>query len=252
MSLQKITYEDKVATETLPDIENKSKVSDTDMNQIKKVVNNLVDNFTTKTVIDMVYPVGSLYFSNSSTNPGTMWNGTTWVAEAEGRCIIGVNSNYAVGSTGGSTTVDLSHTHNGPSHSHTVNSHTHTTAGHALSENEMPKHSHSGSISTNGEHVHTGTLKEVQAKQTNNSNDVVRRRNASGEYSNIEIGNPAGNHSHTVTINTSGGGYSHSHGDTGASAPGTSASGTGATSSSLGSTSVMQPYVAMYIWRRTA
>lgn len=251
MSLQKITYEDKVATETLPDVENKSKVSDTDMNQIKTVVNSIIDNFTTKTVIDMVYPVGSLYFSNSSTNPGTLWSGTTWVAEAEGRCIIGANSNYVVGSTGGSTTVDLSHTHNGPSHSHTVNSHTHTTAGHALTVGEMPAHNHSVWMNEAGSHSHTGRTLDIKIGNINAAYDAARRIGTSYGYEG-QITLDAGSHSHSCGTNNNGSGYSHSHGDTGASAPGTTASGTGATSSSLGSTSIMQPYVAMYIWRRTA
>lgn len=257
MALQKITYTDKVATEELPDVAAINKISDSDMNQIKSVVNALIDNFTTKTIIDMVYPVGSIYISKSSTNPGTLWSGTTWTAEATGRCIIGVSSSYTVGSTGGSATVNLSHTHTGPSHSHTVNSHAHSTSGHALSQSEIPGHTHtfSGTTSTDGSHIHTGTLKEVQAKNTSNSNDVVRRNGATGDYYEINIGNYAGNHTHTYsgTTSSTGNGYSHSHGDTGSSSPGTSSAGTGNTGSALSSSqSIMQPYVVMYIWRRTA
>lgn len=257
MALQKITYSDKVATEELPDVAAINKISDSDMNQIKSTVNALIDNFTTKAIIDMVYPVGSIYISKSSTNPGTLWSGTTWTAEATGRCIIGTSSSYTVGSTGGSTTVDLSYTHTGPSHSHTVNSHVHSTAAYALKASEIPYHTHSfsGTTSTDGYHIHTGTLKEVQAKNTSNSNDVVRRNGATGEYSDINIGNYAGNHTHTYSGTTSsvGNGYSHSHGDTGTSSPGTSSDGTGNTSSALSSSqSIMQPYVVMYIWRRTA
>lgn len=48
-----------------------------------------------------VYPVGSIYISTSATfNPNTVWGGT-WEQTASGRCLIGANDNYPLGSTGG-------------------------------------------------------------------------------------------------------------------------------------------------------
>ena len=53
------------------------------------------------------HPVGSIYISTSSTfNPQTTWGGT-WRKTADGRCLIGANSTYPLGSTGGSA----SHSH---------------------------------------------------------------------------------------------------------------------------------------------
>lgn len=70
-----------------------------------------------KALIDRIYPVGSIYISTSSTfNPQTTWGGT-WKKTADGRCLIGANSTYPLGSTGGE-------------------------AEHALSNNEMPSHDH--------------------------------------------------------------------------------------------------------------
>ena len=64
-----------------------------------------------------LYPVGSIYISTSSTfNPQTTWGGT-WRKTADGRCLIGANSTYPLGSTGGE-------------------------AEHALSIDELPSHSH--------------------------------------------------------------------------------------------------------------
>ena len=69
-------------------------------------------------LIDRIYPVGSIYISTSPTfNPQNVWGGT-WKKTADGRCLIGANSTYPLGSTGGEAT-------------------------HTLSNNEMPSHDHS-------------------------------------------------------------------------------------------------------------
>lgn len=60
-----------------------------------------------KQLIDRIYPVGSIYISTNSTfNPQTAWGGT-WVKTADGRCLIGANSTYPLGSTGGEETHTL-------------------------------------------------------------------------------------------------------------------------------------------------
>ena len=64
-----------------------------------------------------IYPIGSIYVSTSATfNPQTTWGGT-WVKTAKGRCLIGANDTYPLGSTGGEET-------------------------HYLTADEMPQHSH--------------------------------------------------------------------------------------------------------------
>lgn len=44
-----------------------------------------------KSFLDAVYPVGSIYMSVKSTNPGTLFGGT-WAAIAQGKCLVGVNT----------------------------------------------------------------------------------------------------------------------------------------------------------------
>lgn len=44
-----------------------------------------------KSFLDAVYPVGSIYMSVKSTNPGTLFGGT-WKAIAQGRTLVGVNT----------------------------------------------------------------------------------------------------------------------------------------------------------------
>lgn len=69
------------------------------------------------TLIDKIYPVGSIYISTSASfNPQTVWGGT-WRKTADGRCLIGASDKYPLGSTGGE-------------------------AEHTLTVNEMPAHRH--------------------------------------------------------------------------------------------------------------
>ena len=45
----------------------------------------------TRKLVDLVYPVGSLYFSTNSTNPSTLFGGT-WQPYGQGRTIIGAGT----------------------------------------------------------------------------------------------------------------------------------------------------------------
>ena len=61
------------------------------------------------------YPVGSIYMSVNSTNPGNLFGGT-W-EQIQGRFLLGQGSGYSAGATGGE-------------------------ANHALLDSEMPSHRH--------------------------------------------------------------------------------------------------------------
>ena len=85
---------------------------------------------TNDDLIDAIYPVGSIYISTSSTNPGTTFNRGTWEAFATGRTLVGIDTSQSefdtVEETGGAKT-------------------------HTLSINEMPSHNHGFTIyRTNG------------------------------------------------------------------------------------------------------
>ena len=69
------------------------------------------------TLLDLIYPVGSIYMSVNNVSPATFLGGT-WVA-LEDRFLIGASSTYSAGSTGGSTTHTLT-VDEIPSHSHTI------------------------------------------------------------------------------------------------------------------------------------
>lgn len=66
-------------------------------------------------VLDNVYPVGAVYMSMNSTNPGTLFGGT-W-EQVQGKFLLGASSSYPSGSSGGEEK-------------------------HTLTESEMPSHKH--------------------------------------------------------------------------------------------------------------
>lgn len=67
-------------------------------------------------LIDTIYPVGSIYISANSANPGTFFPNTTWV-QIKDTFLLAAGDTYSGGSTGGEAT-------------------------HTLTINEMPSHYH--------------------------------------------------------------------------------------------------------------
>lgn len=174
-----------------------------------------------------IYPVGSIYMSANNANPATLFGGT-WEQIAGGRCLIGANSDYALGATGGEAT-------------------------HLLNANEIPGHNHSVSISNSGGHKHNRGTMEITGTF---AGDDSARAGHHGEYptgafydagridldldssggSGTRVGfrasrawtgetNEAGGHSHSCSIGSTGGGQAHNN---------------------------MQPYLVVNIWKRTA
>lgn len=79
---------------------------------------------TTAQMIDLIYPVGSIYTSIVSTNPGTLFGTGTWAAFATGRVLVGLDSGDTafdtVEETGGAKTHTLLATEM-PAHVHAEN-----------------------------------------------------------------------------------------------------------------------------------
>jgi len=109
-------------------------------------------------VLQAVYPVGSIYCSYGTISPDILFGFGQWT-KIEGRFLLGANSTYGLGSTGGEATVALTVAQL-PAHSHGASSasagtHTHTLSGTAASGGE---HSHSASSANAGNHTHTITV----------------------------------------------------------------------------------------------
>jgi len=93
----------------------------TNNNQNTSISNLQNDNTFVKNFLK-AHPVGSIYITTSSTDPSNTYSGSTWVAYAGGRTLVGVGSNagysFSAGQTGGeythrlSTSEIASHSHN--------------------------------------------------------------------------------------------------------------------------------------------
>lgn len=157
-----------------------------------------VPKVTKLDLLDMIYPVGSIYMSVNSSDPGSLFGGT-WEKMPAGRVLIpeGESSwgtTYTAGSQGGEAT-------------------------HTLTFDEMPAHNHSVSISYVGAHTHT----------------MPRLYHDNGGTPNLYFGDSSGgtgvtsangDHGHTATVGYAGG--------------------------SNNTFSLIQPYLPVYMWQRTA
>jgi hypothetical protein len=76
----------------------------------------------TLTILDTIYPVGSIYIETTGVNPGTTFGVGTWTAFGAGRVLVGVGTSdavFAAGATGGESTHTLI-TAEMPAHTHTA------------------------------------------------------------------------------------------------------------------------------------
>lgn len=190
-----------------------------DGTQIESVTQVFTEIPSLATIIDLIYPIGSVYINTTNLNPATVFGGT-W-EEINGRFLLGRSASHQIGQTGGNETVTLTENQM-PAHTHTGPSHTHTT----------PNHTHTATCSSAGAHTHTIPRKKVAATGT------AKYAAQSGA---TENSGSAGAHVHTITIASGGGSV-------------TGAAGTGNTGSAGGgqAVNIMPPYLSVYMWKRTA
>lgn len=120
---------------------------------------------TNASIIDLVYPVGSVYMGTSPTNPAQIFGQGTWVAWGSGRVPVGVNTNdtsfNTVEKTGGvKDSVVPYHKHDFTGNA--LGTHTHAFTGnalgthtHAFTGNALDTHTHSFTGNALGSHKHT-------------------------------------------------------------------------------------------------
>jgi hypothetical protein len=190
------------------------------------------------------FPVGSVFIAVVATNPGTLLGYGTWNAFGAGRVLVGLDSGDTdfdtAEETGGAKTVaaagsnaaDAAHTHSVTSNvavsDHASHTHTYT---------QVPNHVHveraqgGTTASTTGTHLMTsastgGSLRSSAASTLDPTGGVATGTTAG----------PGATLTHSVTNNavTSGAGSSHNHAFTGTP------------------TSVVQPYIVCYFWKRVS
>lgn len=165
------------------------------------------------------------------TNPSELFGGV-WESIQE-KFLFGAGTTYSAGATGGEATHTLTETEM-PSHTHTMSGSTNAATPSGMRV--------SGSTSSSGSHSHS-----VDDRWTGStsSGSWLARGSGSPDYrwgptSRSTSTGYAGSHSHTINASISGGSHSHT------------------INASLGSTGSgqahnnMPPYLAVYMWRRTA
>lgn len=63
-----------------------------------------VDRWNASSGEGWIPPIGYIWISTDSTNPGTLFDGTTWEQIAEGKVLLSAGSTYIAGNTGGNAT----------------------------------------------------------------------------------------------------------------------------------------------------
>lgn len=176
----------------------------------------------TKATLEQVYPVGSIYTSVVDTNPSILFGFGTWEAIEGGRVLLASGNGYKAGSTGGSPT-------------------------HTLKIEELPSHNHGGNVTQAGAHGHTGESSASGAHSHDayyylykkgsgysSSPNLTGLINTSGDYTVPVTVNKAGEHTHDIQINNNG---NHTHGIP--------------NQGDNIAHNIMQPYLVVYIWKRT-
>ena len=112
-------------------------------------------------ILDFVYPVGSIYMTTNSQNPSTLFGGE-WVAWGQGRVPVGAGTGTDINNV--SKTFESGVT--GGEYNHT------------LSNVEMPKHGHNGTLLKYDEYVDTTsepTGTAMNTKMVSENNDIYKK-----------------------------------------------------------------------------
>ena len=230
------------------------------------------------------YPIGSIYMSVNSTSPATLFGGT-W-ERITGKFLLSATDNgssgasQAAGNTGGAATVKLTSAQSGvPAHAHSLNAHKHSVGAHAHGLNSHT-HSYNAPNGTNGTAVTANQLPKVSgtidfrdaAKNISLAtarSGIITYAQATKDNSPMSIQSSIGSNDTRVTISF-GNAEAHSHTTKTASSTSGQASGntanstafdSGASSGNTGNNTAsdassahenMPPYLAVYVWKRTA
>jgi len=176
-----------------------------------------------------MYPVGSIYISVNNANPATFFGGS-WVAFATGRTLVGVDASQgefnAVEKAGGHKELQ--------SHAHGLNNHVHNLGNHTHS---VPNHTHT--MQGSGNHFHYLGIDKSAVQKGTSYNKPNNFESGSTSYKS----NTTGNHTHTMNSSgtcTTGGNSGNTGGNSG-----------NTTSAGGGNAGNLQPYITVYMWKRT-
>lgn len=190
------------------------------MSELDALTTTLTTNLTTA-LLDRFYPVGCVVITFQEMEDQDLiarYGGHSWSPVQGGRFLITPDSKHAIGTTGGSSTVTLT-TDNLPNHSHSYYRSNTVTGSHTLTVDEMPAHNHGQNVGANW--------------------------GGPGSRSDYNEDATCYSYPQGLTTDNTGGGGSHTH----------PISRTYTTTSSVGSgtaVNIEPPYIAVYMWQRTA
>ena len=179
-------------------------------------VNGIISQENVSGITDLVYPVGSIYMSVNSTSPATLFGGT-W-EQLKDKFLLSAGTTYSAGSTGGESTHTLtknempSHTHEQYAHNHDGKYHSHSTS----TEEEYFVTSEISTANNTSVSYNASGNRIVDGQTTGGSSFHHREATSSALVTLYE---------ETASNKNTGGGQSHNN---------------------------MPPYLAVYMWKRTA
>lgn len=200
----------------------------TSLGKLRKREGGVTSNLDTTGAVTDAFPVGSLFIGVVSTNPNTLLGYGTWSAFGAGRVLVGLDSGDTdfdtVEETGGAKTVASAGTVAAPTFTGSaLGTHSHTAGTLVPSAHAGTAVAAHGTHTTGTAEAFTSSSVTVVTAGTHTNNHTVTQPNAhtmSGTSSADSAGTPAGTNS----------------------APAFTGS----------ATSVVQPYIVVYMWKRTA
>ena len=140
-------------------------------------------------IIDLIYPVGSIYMSTNQINPSKLFGGA-WEALEQGRVLLAQGTNYPAGSKGGEASV-------------------------TLTEDNMPKHTHRASVertTLRGTFIAGNQVGDDWGKTTGCFSPTGEWAGECAHKSDTrEVIKFNGDHYHNITVQTTGYGNAHNN-----------------------------------------
>lgn len=232
--MNKVLYQISKMCHTFGEILKDNEYNVTDAMTVEELKTAIINTFSSESVLQRCYPVGSFYFSANDVSPATVFGFGTW-EQVKDRFLLACGDLYENGTTGGASTVALTIAQM-PSHNHSASTnntgaHTHTRGTMDI-KGRLPGEHYSTDTSTwdykwwnrlSGAFYKDGTTNtKVGVSGYDNDNTDISFQ-ASKNWTGATSSN--GGHTHTVTINKNGSGGAHNN---------------------------MPPYLAVYIWQRVA
>ena len=205
------------------------------LNQISQNLQKIEEAQNSRNLLNKMYPVGSIYITNTNTNPSSTLGGT-WQAYAQGRTLVGVDgSSYkSSGLTGGKAIKSIT-TSNMSAHTHNA-----SISGKVTSTFKGT----STATSSGGSHYHTiasvFTGSEVKGYGLFSTGIGFGGRVIVNSVGSGDSTSSNGSHNHSLTPS----------GTVTSTFKGTTANTTSTGSGS--SVNFQNPYITVYIWKRTA